>query len=158
MTPSYHHRIIVASSHHHTIICAPAAAMFARRKLITFSHSTPTISTSPPRPKKKETPFVAPSQIWKSDHLSSFTPCRSELREALKQAKEELAALRDEFSKKSDQWRITALKRHAESNKLEQETPTPDPLIPLLPLMPPSPQPSLPSPTLSSAKRCIETN
>mmetsp|Transcript_27943 Transcript_27943/g.69407 ORF Transcript_27943/g.69407 Transcript_27943/m.69407 type:complete len:768 (+) Transcript_27943:176-2479(+) len=44
----------------------------------------------------------------------------SELRRKLKATEEELLALKDEMERKKEQWRITALKRHAESNKLEQ--------------------------------------
>ena len=43
-----------------------------------------------------------------------------ELRRQLKQALDDLAALTDEYARKKEAWRITALKRHAEQNKLEQ--------------------------------------
>ena len=43
-----------------------------------------------------------------------------DLRRQLKEALEELAALRDEYEKKKEAWRIASLKRVAETNKLEQ--------------------------------------
>ena len=43
-----------------------------------------------------------------------------ELRRQLKAALEELEALKVEFEKKKEAWRISSLKRHAEQNKLEQ--------------------------------------
>lgn len=43
-----------------------------------------------------------------------------ELRRQLKAALEELEALKTEFEKKKEAWRISSLKRHAEQNKLEQ--------------------------------------
>ena len=42
------------------------------------------------------------------------------LRRKLAAALEELAAVKEEFEKKKESWRITSLKRHAEMNKVEQ--------------------------------------
>ena len=44
----------------------------------------------------------------------------TELRRKLAAALEELAAVKEEFEKKKESWRITSLKRHAEMNKVEQ--------------------------------------
>jgi len=43
-----------------------------------------------------------------------------ELRRQLKEALEQFAALKEEYDKKKEAWRISSLKRHAEMNKVEQ--------------------------------------
>ena len=66
---------------------------------------------------------AAPAAASVTASSSGSSPSQGEdedLRRQLNAAIADLAALRDEFEKKKEAWRISSLKRHAETNKLEQ--------------------------------------
>ena len=63
---------------------------------------------------------AAPSSSGAAAAAAASSSDDEELRRQLKAALEELEALKVEFEKKKEAWRISSLKRHAEQNKLEQ--------------------------------------
>ena len=69
----------------------------------------PSLKQAEPR---KPPPVAAPAAASAEDE--------SELKRQLEEALERLRNLEEELKKKETQWRLTSLKRHAETNKLEQ--------------------------------------